>query len=535
MTAATDRAVPASEARVEPTSRHDLLAGAPITRRDVAVAAVLGVVTIVVGIIWRSPIVPTDPWHYVRSAIEFPSDDWVPLGFTRYGIILANIPPTFVFNNSEASYYFLPLLSAGVLAAMLYLVGRRLWSPIAGLVAVVVTFTNTIVFFNLSRGYPDIMSMALVISALFCALMARDRNLAGRAGVAWILATGFLLGWGFEVRETALLAWPVVLVVLWRRGTVLRTFGLLLLPLLGWAALDVGISGLVYGDPLLKAHTLMGTNPQHVGNVPPPSPITVDLADRTRMGYFLSIPKEALTRSDGPWLVASGVLAVLAILVPNRGLRLASLGFISVYGLNLLAGGVLFPQHPFGTLVNPRYWIQYIPFIALVIGGLVSVVSAWVLGRAGSTSRPVRRAVVAGVAVIACLAPVVLAAHYVPGVRSFAANGGDSLDELRAHLDGKGFAVDEVWTDWSTKRILPIYQRPPLGGAKVWRGQAKSITGEGVPGPGDAVLLYSAHSPTCRYCRAALKPWLDSNPTIPSTWDLVFEDEAKDLQLYVVR
>ncbi len=535
MTAATDRAVPASEAPVDPTSRRDLLAGSPITRRDVAVAAVLGVVTIVVGIIWRSPIVPTDPWHYVRSALEFPSADWVPLGFTRYGIILANIPPAFIFKNAEASYYFWPLLSAGVLAAMLYLIGRRLWSPIAGLVAVVVTFTNTIIFFNLSRGYPDIMSMALVFSALFCALMARDRNLSGRAGVAWVLATGFLLGWGFEVRETALLAWPIVLVVLWRRGTVLRTAALLLLPLLGWAALDVGISGLIYGDPLLKAHTLLGTNPQQVGNVPPPPPITVDLADRTRMGYFLSIPKAALARPDGLWLVVSGVLAVLAILVPNRGLRLASLGFISVYGLNLLAGGVLIPQHPFGTLVNPRYWIQYFPFIALVIGGLVSVVSAWILGRAGSASQPARRAVVAGVAAVACLTPVWLAVRYVPDVPSFAVNGGDAMEELRAHLDGTGFSVDEVWTDWETKRLLPAYQRPPLGGAKVWTGTGRSLTGAGAPGPGDAVLLYSARSATCDHCRAALKPWLAKNPTIPSTWDLVFEDDAKNLQLYVVR
>ncbi len=535
MTAATDRAVPASEAPVEPTSRRDLLAGAPITRRDVAVAAVLGLVTVVVGIIWRSPIVPTDPWHYVRSALEFPSADWVPLGFTRYGIILANLPPAFVFKNSEATYYFWPLLSAGVLAAMLYLVGRRLWSPIAGLVAVVVTFTNAIVFFNLSRGYPDIMSMALVFSALFCALMARDRNLSGRAGMAWVLATGFLLGWGFEVRETALLAWPIVLVVLWRRGTVLRTAALLMLPLLGWAALDVGISGLVYGDPLLKAHTLIGTNPQQVGNVPPPSPIKVDLADRTRMGFFLSIPKAALARSDGLWLVVSGALAVLAVLVPNRGLRLASLGFISVYGLNLLAGGVLFPQHPFGTLVNPRYWIQYFPFIALVIGGLVSVVAGWILGRAGSSSRTARRAVVAGVAVVACLTPVWLAVRYVPAVPAFAVNGGDALEELRAHLDGKGFAVDEVWTDWSTKRMLPAYQRPPLGGAKVWTGKPRSLTGSGAPGPGDAVLLYSARSSVCLYCRSALKPWRAKNKTIPPTWDLVFEDDARTVQLYVVR
>ena len=82
--------------------------------------------------VWRSPIVPTDPWHYVRSALEFPSDEWVPLGYTRYGIILANDPPAFLFKNAEATYYFWPLLSAAVLAASLYLVGRRLWGRSPG-------------------------------------------------------------------------------------------------------------------------------------------------------------------------------------------------------------------------------------------------------------------------------------------------------------------------------------------------------------------------------------------------------------------
>jgi hypothetical protein len=196
---------------------------------------------------------------------------------------------------------------------------------------------------------------------------------------------------------------------------------------------------------------------------------------------------------------------------------------------------VLIPQHPFGTLINPRYWIQYFPFIALVIGGLVSVVSGWILGRAGSASRLTRQAVVAAVAVVACLTPVWLAARYVPNVAAFAVNGGDALEELRAHLDGKGFAVDEVWTDWETRRLLPAYQRPVLGGAKVWTGAGRSLTGAGAPGPGDAVLLYSARSATCDHCRSALKPWLAKNPTIPSTWDLVFEDDAKNLQLYVVR
>jgi Dolichyl-phosphate-mannose-protein mannosyltransferase len=535
MTVATDPTALEGREVPDPSSRRDLLRGSPLTRRDALVALGWAVVVMVVAWVWRSPIVPTDPWHYVRSALEFPSDDWVPLGFTRYGIILATIPPAYVFKNAEASYYFWPLASAGLLAAALYLVGRRLWSPIAGVVAVVITITNGVVFLNLSRGYPDIMSIALVMTALVCALMARDRGLTGRAATGWILAAGFLLGWGFEVRETALLAWPIVFAVLWKRGSVLRTYAVLAAPLVAWALLDIGVSGLVYGDPLLKAHTLMGSNPTGVGNVPPPPPVQVDTADRTRIGFFLAIPRAALERPDGLWLVVSGVLAVLAVLIPNRGLRLASFGFISVYGLNLLAGGVLLPSRPFGTLVVPRYWIQYVPFIGLVVGGLVSVVSAWLLARMSSTARWLRLTVVGLVAAAACLTPVWLAVRQVPQEPAFAVNGGDALEDLRTHLDGKGFAVDQVWTDWETKRILPAYQRPFFGGAKAWQGTPTSLTGAGAPGPGDAVLLYSARSSICGHCRNALEPWLAKNPTIPSNWDLVYENGDKTLQLYLVR
>lgn len=535
MTAATHQADVEPAGSTQSDTSRDLLSGAPITRRDVGFALVAAAVVVVVAVIWRSPLVPTDPWHYVRSALEFPSDNWVPLGFTRYGIILATIPPAFIFKNAEASYYFWPLLSAAILAAMLYLVGRRLWSPIAGVVAVILTFTNTIVFYNLSRGYPDIMSMALVMSALFCALMARDRGVTGKASLGWLLATGFLLGWGFEVRETALLAWPAVLAVLWRRGSVLRTYAIVAAPVLLWAAIDIGISGLVYGDALLKLHTLTGTNPTGVGNVPPPPPIAIDDADRTRMGYFLAIPLAALERPDGLWLVVSGLLAVLAILLPNRALRLASFGFISLYGLNLLLGGVLFPDRPFGTLINPRYWIQYFPFIALVIGGLVSVVSGWILSRRGATSRGSRAVVTGLVATLACIVPVWHAAQYVPKVPAFAINGGDGMQDLRTFLDGKDFEVDQVWTDWQTKRLLPAYQRPVFGGEKVWNGRAMSLTGAGEPGPGDAVLLYSARHNVCDHCRRALEPWLEKNPEIPSTWELVFENEDESVQLFLVR
>lgn len=535
MPAATDRVTHDDTTAAPGRDGHGLTSGGPLTRRDLLVGAVVGAVVVAVALVWRSPIVPTDPWHYVRSALEFPSANWVPLGFTRYGIILATIPPAFVFKNAEATYYFWPLLSAGVLAASLYLVGRRLWGTVAGLVAVIVMFTNTIVFFNVTRGYPDIMSMALVVTALLTALMARDRGFTGRGAVVWLIATGFLLGWSFEVRETGLLAWPIVLAVLWKRGSVLRNLAIVAAPVLAWAALDIGISGLVYGDPLLKAHTLLGTNPTGVGREPPPAPLRVDTADRTRWGFFMAIPRAAMERPDGLWLVVSGVVAVVAIASRNRALRLASFGFITVYGTNLLLGGVLLPQRPFGTLITARYWIQYVPFVALVVGGLVAIACAWVVRRASLKSRAAVTLVTVLVATVGVAWPVYHLVRWVPTVPAFAINGGDGLQVLRAHLAGQDFEVDRVWTDWETERILPAYQRPIWGGEKVWKGTPSSLTSGQDPAPGDAVLLYSARSRVCDHCQRALAPWLEENPTVPSSWELVYDDPARSVQLYLVR
>lgn len=535
MTAATDRVTHDDTAADSASGRNRVAAGRPLTRQDFMVGAVVGAVIVAVALIWRSPIVPTDPWHYVRSALEFPSANWVPLGFTRYGIILATIPPAFLFKNAEATYYFWPLVSAALLAASLYLVGRRLWGTVAGIVAVIVMFTNTIVFYNLTRGYPDIMSMALVMTALLTALMARDRGFTGRGAVIWLVMTGFLLGWSFEVRETGLLAWPIVLAVLWKRGSVLRNLAIVAAPVLAWAALDISISGLVYGDPLLKAHTLTGSNPTGVGNAPPPPSPRVDATDPTRWGYFLAIPKEALGRPEGLWLVVSGAVAVLAIASRNRALRLAAFGFITVYGANLLLGGVLFPQRPFGTLTTERYWIQYVPFVALVVGGLVAVVAAWLVRRASLTSRAAVTGVTVLVATVGVAWPVYHAVRWVPTVPAFAINGGDGLQVLREHLAARDFEVDRVWTDWETERILPAYQRPIWGGDKVWKGKPSSLTSGREPAPGDAVLLYSARSRVCDHCQRALQPWLDENQQVPSSWELVYDDPARSVQLYLVR
>ncbi len=516
----------------------DPLRGTPPTRRDILPAVAVATVVTVMAWVWRSPMVPTDPYHYVVQTLQFPSDNWVALGLSRYGIFLANLLPAYLFKNAEATYYFWPLVSTALLAAMVYLIARRFWGVTAGLVAVVILFCNTLVLYNLTRFYPDVMAIALVYAAAFAALMARDRGFRGRSSVVWLLVTGFLLGWSFEVRETAMLSWPIVMLLLWKRETVVRAFGVVAITVGLWLALDVGISWFVYGDPLLKAHVLIGENPAGAGYPAPQRPPSAVLAEpvhHSRWDWFLTIPRTALAaRPDGVWVVLGGVVAALAVFARNRPLRLFAAGFIAVYGLNLLAGGVLLPQRPFGDLANSRYWIQYFPAVALVLGGLTGQAIRWLGSRpVARRGRWARWLVPVAVAGAVCAVPVWQAQQFLTNTAAFAPNGGDALEELRDYAAGAGFTADTLWTDSRTLRLLPVVQRPVFGGEKLWTAKGRTLTKDSVPQPGDAVLFYSAHDTgVCIHCNWNMQGWLKEHPQVPANWDLVYATGDKNIELY---
>lgn len=525
--------------RAAAATTPDALRGTPPTRRDALSALAVAAVVTVMAWWWRSPMVPTDPYHYVAQTLEFPSDNWVALGLSRYGIFLANIPPALLFKDAQATYYFWPLLSTALLAAMVYLLARRFWGVTAGLVAVTVLFSNSLVLYNLTRFYPDVMAIALVYAAAFCALMARDRGFSGRSGLLWLLLTGFFLGWSFEVRETAMLSWPIVMLLLWKRGALLRAFGIAAITVGLWLALDVGISWFVYGDPLLKVHVLLGENPAGAGYAPPIRPDAASEPEQySRWHWFLTIPRTALeTRPDGVWVVLSGIVAALAVVVRNRPLRVFSAGFIAVYALNLLAGGVLLPQRPFGDLSNSRYWIQYFPAIALVLGGLTALAIRWLVARRAATGAGWGRwAVTLAVAGAVCAVPVWHAQQFLTNTEAFAPNGGDALEELRDFAAGSGFTAGTLWTDSRTLRLVPTVQRPVFGGNELWTAEGRLLTEDSVPQPGDAVLFYSAHDPdVCVHCNMNIQRWLTSHPQVPANWDLLFATQDKNIELYRVR
>lgn len=510
----------------------DALAGRPWTRVDALVAVGVGLVVVAVSLLWRTEIVSSDPWRYVFSAREFPSAQWVPLGYTRYGMILPLLPLTWVFGDVQVTYFFWPVLASGVLAASLYLLGSRWWGRVAGLTAVGILVTNWVVFINLSRFYPDVFSSALVVLALVVAVVARARMLSdGRFVVPLLLLVGFLLGWSFEARETSLFMWVPVVVVLWVSGRVLRTAALVAAPVLGWAALDMLISAVAYEDWLLKLHTFTRQDLSQ-STIQADMDVLGQFVGRPRSFYLTYIPRLLAGESappGGAWMLVGSVIALGGLVFwrrRDRAVLLLSLSFLASYVLFVGIAGMFFPQHPAGRLDVQRYWVQFVPYVALAAAGVIATLarrlpSPW-------------RAVAAGAAGLALVLGAGTATAAAAG-RSplLAVNGGAALSEIRDVLADQPDSDATLWSDWHTVRLLPAYQRGPVGGEKVWSFPPRSITGKAAdPGPGDYVLLVNPERPPCQFCVRALSGWREQNPTIPPTWTPIHVTTGGGMTLY---
>ena len=478
----------------------------------------------VFAVVWRSPIVPTDPWHYVRSALEFPSADWVPARLHALRHHPRDDPPGVRVQERRGHLLLLaaarrPRARRRALPRRSTALGRRRrasWPSCSSSRTRSSCTTSPAATRTSCRCRS---SFAAVVSPL----MARDGpRVAGPRCPAWVVAAGFLLGLGGRgARDRFLLAWPIVLVILWRRGSVLRTYAARRRPVVLWAALDVGISGFVYGDPLLKAHTLR--EPTRRASATPPAPAVHSRRGRPHPDGATSSPfprrrpgtRRRCVAPRAP--VSSRSLACLraAPCAPPRRRRRSSPSTASTS-----SRGCADPEPPVRHPHQPAVLDPVLP--------LPRPRRRWAgLGRrrglqaAGRTSRRpapgTRRLAVALAVPVVCVPPVTHARYY-PTAPAFAANGGDALEELRAHLAAAGFAADEVWTDWTTKRTPARLPAPRVRRREGLEGPASSLTGAAEsPGPGDAVLLYSARGNVCDHCRRALEPWLEKHPSFRPT------------------
>ncbi len=407
--------------------------GRDIGRRDLSWAALLAVVAMGIALAYRSALVPTDPWHYVQGALAFPEGTWRPSGLSRWGFLLPIIPFARIWGDATATYYVVPLLSTGVLAAVLYLLGTRYVSRSTGVLAAAFALGTPLVFVNLTRGYTDLTATTLIGLALLLATLAADAaEDAHEAGRAWgwrvpalLAACGFVTGWSFEVRETAIFAWPVIGWVLWRIGRPLTTLAWFAPPALAWLVLDMLLCAVVYDDPWLKFRIILGADISE-------SEVSSDAVyvGQSRWWYMTVLPRSILEISGGPALLACLAVGAVGGLVFRAQLgRIWAWGMLTV-ALLWIQGGALDPGHPSVRLDVARYWLSFIvPLMLAAVGTMAIVIrssrGAW------------RGGAVLGGALLALgvLVPAVRFATTYPG---FAPNGGDAMVELRDHLTVAG-------------------------------------------------------------------------------------------------
>ncbi len=512
-------------------------AGRRLTRVDLLVAAVVGLLAMLVAGLFHSALVPTDPWHYVQGALAFPDGTWRPAGLSRWGYVLPIIPFARLWGDASATYYVIPLLTTGLLAAVLVLLGTRYVGRVAGLLGALLALVTPLVFVNLTRGYTDLTATTLVALAILLATcaedVARDRAAAGRGWGAAVpgllLATGFVTGWSFEVRETAVFAWPVIGWILWRIGAPLRTLAWFVPPALAWLVLDVALCAWIYDDPLLKLRILLGAD---ISN----SEVSSDASyvGQTRWWYATVIPRSIWERGGGPAMLAAVLVGLVGGLVFRRTLgRLWAWGVLTL-GLLWAQGGPLTPATPSVRLDIARYWLSFlVPLLLVAAGTCVLAVR-----RSAGIWRPLTLAGT-GLLVVSVLVASVRFATTYP---AFAPNGGDALSELRRHLAATGGPAARVWADWGTQRVLPTYQTStfgePLWSAPRFRSLNRMLREApddpaDVPQPGEYVVVYSPDDSTCFHCQRALSAVEAVYGPLPQPgWIPVFTSSAGNLMLY---
>jgi hypothetical protein len=507
-----------------------------LTAADIALAGIVAATTILAGWVFRSAIVPIDPWDYVEGARNFPNGVWNLAGLSRWGMIVPNLAAAGLWGNAELTYYAWPLATSALLAAMLFLFGSRFANCWAGLAAVAL-LTSPVVAVHATRGYPDLAATSLVSASLLALIAAadhaRDRSHRHASRQGWriallLLTAGFLTGWAFETRETTIFTWPALGVALLRVGRPVRSLILFALPAVAWFGADMLASARYFGDALVKLHATSGDLTTSV------VPADAKYLGHSRTWYAAKPIQVLFERSGGPLLVALIVIGLIGGAIMWRRLWPTWLWGVAAFLPLWWAGGVGNPTHPSVRLDIARYSLSYA--IPLALTGIL-VIATVIIDR-----RLSRRAPGIAAAIVLALGAAIPTVRFAGTFPGFATNDGTSLSALREVISEQpDVAHSVVWSDWATQRLAPIYSTT-LTGAPMWRArQFRSLNRlidrpswevPAWPGPGDFVIVHSPDDDTCYYCRKAYER-VAAAYTLPMPgWQALFRSRSGNLTVY---
>lgn len=473
--------------------------------RSTDAIVVVAVTLLALAAAWyfRTVLVTSDPWHYAKSALYFGQHEWIPAGLTRWGVIVPLIPVAALFGDTLPTYYAFAAMAVVVVVPVVYLLTRRVLAVGVSVVAVVVFLLQPLTFVNLSRGYPDLMAVALNGLTLLLVLTARQV----RRPLPWLFAAGLIAGWAFEVRETTMFTWPIFAWLIWRMPSRWAGFGTVVLGLLPAAVVDVMLSSLTLGDPLAKYRVIAGSDLNDSTSV-----LDADYLGRSRWWYLARLP---VAMAEQPWgwvlLLVAG-LGLVGGVVLWRDVGIYAVWAVLPAVLLALQAGVLDPQRPSVRVDVPRYWLAFTPGLTICAVALC----AWLATR-------VRLPALLGPVALS-LVLVVPWVRYVTTDPTFRTTGGSSIEAAVDRIP----PGSTVWVDGRTYRILPVY----AAGRDL---DVRDFTRKNRPARGDLVLMFSDTDQTCPFCKLDYDLWRDGGNSLPlDRYDLLWAAPTGNARLYRV-
>ncbi|MEZ5158072.1 MAG: glycosyltransferase family 39 protein [Candidatus Nanopelagicales bacterium] len=454
-------------------------------RVDISVLVLLVVSTLVLAWAWRTVLVTSDPWHYAQAALNFGNHDWIASGLTRWGIIVPLVPVAAVFGPTLPTFYAFAALATALIVPVVYLLARAVGPSSVAALTVVAFVAQPLTFINLSRGYPDLMAVALNGLTLILVLCARARERV------WLLAlAGLIAGWAFEVRETTVFTWPLFAWIIWTTRRRWVGYLAVVVGLLPWAVADVVLSAATLDDPWAKWRVLTGSDLNDSTSV-----LDGDYLGQGRLWYLTRLP---VAMAQEPWgwvLLLIGVLGIAAGLILRGRVGLYVVWAVLPVVLLVLQAGVIDPSSPSVRVDVPRYWLAFMPGLTI---------AAVTLCARAATGLRLPASVGAG---LLTLLVVMAGIRFATTEPTFYPNRGDlpyrTVQELP---DGA-----TVWTDGRTYRILPVYA---ASAGKAF--DMRDFTRKGFrPAPGEYVLIFSDTDETCEFCKLDYDLWLARGKRLP--------------------
>lgn len=475
-------------------------------RVDIPVALILTAGALAAAWVFRAVLVTSDPWHYAQAAIDFGDHEWIASGLTRWGIIVPLLPVAAVFGQTLPTFYAFAFLATALVVPTVYVLARWVGPPAVAAATVVAFVVQPLVFINLSRGYPDLMAVALNGLTLVLVLLARDRDRT------WpLFLAGLTAGWAFEVRETTVFTWPVFAFVMWGLSRRWRGYLAVLAGLVPWAVIDIWLSGWTLGDPWAKWHVLTGSDLNDST-----SPLDASYLGHQRWWYLTRLPAAMAQEPWGWVLLLVAALGILGGLLLRGRVGLYVVWALLPAVLLAMQAGVLDPAHPSVRVDVPRYWLAFLPGLTIAAVALCA-----------RAARAVRLPEVVGAGALMVMV-LVVGVRFATTEPTLHPNSGDLPYVTSAELP----AGATVWTDGRTSRILPVYLATAGKDVDLRDFTRKSAQ----PEPGQYVLIFSDTDETCEFCKLDYDLWKAEGNSLPlADYRLVWESAGGKARLYQVR